>query len=96
MNAQSHLDPSRRNQTSSAEADYRSQALARRMLEVLVYELCCRAGDAVRIDEVADTTEVGDWMMPEFKACRDYAVSQGWLIVEEGSLILTNAGMAAA
>jgi hypothetical protein len=96
MKAQAYVDPSRRNRTSSAEAEQRPQALARRLLETLVYELSRRAGDNVRVDELVDSTEIGDWKMPEFKACCAYAVSQGWLIVEEDSLILTNAGMAAA
>jgi hypothetical protein len=95
MNAQAYVVPSRRSRPSIADADP-PQALARRLLEILVYKLFCRAGGSVRIAEVADTTEIGDWKMPEFKACCTYAVSQGWLIVEEDSLILTNAGLAAA
>jgi hypothetical protein len=34
--------------------------------------------------------------MPDFKAARAYAASQGWLIVQDDMLTLTTAGMAAA
>ena len=43
-----------------------------------------------------DTTEVGDWKMPDFRAARAYAASQGWLIVQDDTLTLTTAGLAAA
>ena len=33
--------------------------------------------------------------MPNFKAACAYAVSQGWLIVEDDALTLTTAGLAA-
>jgi hypothetical protein len=96
MNTRSSLDSSRRGRTNSAGGEQRPQVLARRLLETLVYQLSRRAGGSVRIDDLVDTTEIGDWKMPEFKTCCAYAVSQGWLIVEEDSLILTNAGTAAA
>jgi hypothetical protein len=41
-------------------------------------------------------TEIGDWKMPEFKRCCDYAASQGWLTIEGDRLTLTVAGIAAA
>ena len=34
--------------------------------------------------------------MPDFRAACAYAVSQGWLIVEDDALTLTTAGLGAA
>ena len=47
------------------------------------------------LDDLAET-EIGDWKMPHFKAACSYAVSQGWLIVQDDVLTLTTAGLAAA
>ena len=66
------------------------------MLDIIVYDKACRVGARLSLDELADSSEVGDWKMPDFRlACR-YAASQGWLIVDEGNLTLTTAGLAAA
>jgi hypothetical protein len=43
-----------------------------------------------------DTSEVGDWKMPDFRMACAYAASQGWLIVQDDTLTLTTAGLAAA
>ena len=48
------------------------------------------------LDELAETSEIGNWKMPDFKAASAYAVSQGWLIVRDDVLTLTVAGLAAA
>ncbi len=48
------------------------------------------------LDDLAETSEIGDWKMPDFKAACSYAVSQGWLIVQHDTLTLTTAGLAAA
>ena len=47
------------------------------------------------LDDLAETLEVGDWRMPDFKAACSYAVSQGWLIVQDDVLTLTTAGLGA-
>ena len=71
------------------------QTTGRRLLEIVVYEKCCRIGGTLDLDDLAET-EIGDWRMPEFRdACR-YAASQGWLIVKDDLLTLTTAGLAAA
>ena len=57
-------------------------SFGRRLLEIVVYDRCCRIGGAVTLDDLAETSEVGDWKMPDFKAACAYAASQGWLIVE--------------
>ena len=56
------------------------------------------AGSAatLTLDDLAETSEIGDWKMPDFKAACAYAASQGWLIVEDDTLTLTTAGLAAA
>jgi hypothetical protein len=46
------------------------------------------------LDDLAET-EVGDWKMPDFKLACAYAVSQGWLIIEDDRLTLTTAGLGA-
>jgi hypothetical protein len=48
------------------------------------------------LDDLADKSGIGDWKMPDFKAGRAYAASQGWLIVEDYAVTLTTAGLAAA
>jgi hypothetical protein len=48
------------------------------------------------LDDLAETSEVGDWKMPDFRMACSYAASQGWLIVEDDVLTLTTAGLAAA
>ncbi len=70
-------------------------ALARRLLRVAVYDKLCRIGGTLTLDDLTET-EVGDWKMPDFKAACAYAVSQGWLIVEDDTLTLTTAGLGAA
>jgi hypothetical protein len=70
--------------------------VGRRLLEIVVYDKRCRIGGTVTLDDLAETSEVGDWKMPDFKAACIYAASQGWLIVRDDVLTLTTAGLAAA
>ena len=73
-----------------------AETIGRRLLAIIVYGKSCRIGAKLSLDELADSSEVGDWKMPDFRlACR-YAASQGWLVVDEDSLTLTTAGLAAA
>ena len=72
------------------------EQIARRLLKIVVYDKQCRIGGTLTLDELAETSEVGDWKMPDFKAASAYAVSQGWLIVVDDTLMLTTAGLAAA
>jgi hypothetical protein len=72
------------------------EAMGRRLLEVVVYDKCCRIGGSLTLDDLAETPEVGDWKMPDFRAACSYAASQGWLIVRDDVLTLTTAGLAAA
>ncbi len=73
-----------------------AETIARRLLDIIVYSKSCRIGAKLSLDELADSSEVGDWKMPDFRlACR-YAASQGWLVVNDDSLTLTTAGLAAA
>ena len=48
------------------------------------------------VDDLVETSEIGDWKMPDFRTACAYAASQGWLIVEADTLTLTVAGLAAA
>ena len=73
-----------------------SETIGRRLLEIVVYRKSCRVGGTLTLDELAETSEVGDWMMPEFRAACSYAVIQGWLIVQHDRVTLTTAGLAAA
>ena len=72
-----------------------AEALARRLLRIVVYDKRCRIGGTLTLDDLAETA-IGDWKMPDFKAASSYAVSQGWLIVVDDTLMLTTAGLAAA
>ena len=67
--------------------------IARRLLEIIVYDRRCRIGGTLTLDELAETSEVGDWKMPDFTMACACAVSQGWLIVEDDALTLTTAGL---
>jgi hypothetical protein len=71
-------------------------ALGHELLEIIVYRRTCRIGDKLSVDDLAESSEVGDWKMPDFKLACTYATSQGWLIVENDMLTLTTAGLAAA
>jgi hypothetical protein len=42
-------------------------------------------------DDLVETSEVGDWKMPDFEAAYDYAASRGWLIVQDDTSTLTTA-----
>jgi hypothetical protein len=70
--------------------------LGRRLLEIVVYDKRCRIGTTLTLDDLAETSEIGDWKMPDFRMACTYAVSQGWLIVEDDALTLMTAGLAAA
>jgi hypothetical protein len=47
------------------------------------------------LDDVSGT-EIGDWKMPDFRMACGYAASQGWLIVQDDTVTLTTAGLAAS
>jgi hypothetical protein len=72
------------------------ELIARRLLEIVVYDKCCRIGGRLILDDLAETSEVGDWKTPNHRAACAYAASQGWLIVEDDALTLSTAGLAAA
>jgi hypothetical protein len=82
--------------TSSRSRDQSAEAIGRRLLDVVVYAKGCRVGDTLMLDDLAETSEVGDWKMPDYKLACTYAASQGWLIVQDNALTLTTAGSAAA
>jgi len=73
-----------------------AEEMGRRLLDIVVYGKNCRAGNNLTLDNLAETSEVGDWKMPDFKMACSYAASQGWLIVQDDVLTLTAAGMASA
>jgi hypothetical protein len=73
-----------------------AEAIARRLLDVIVYRKTCRIGGRLTLNDLAETSEVGDWKMPHFRLACGYAASQGWLIVDGDTLTLTTAGLAAA
>jgi len=66
------------------------------LLDVLVYAKRCRIGSTLTIDDLVETSEIGDWKMPDFRMACAYAASQGWLVVQDDVLTLTTAGLAAA
>jgi hypothetical protein len=41
------------------------------------YDKRCRIGATLTLDDLAETSEIGDWKMPDFKATCAYAASQG-------------------
>ena len=52
----------------------------------VAYNKGCRIGGTLTLGDFAETSEIGDWKMPDFRAACAYAVSQGWLIVEDDAL----------
>ena len=70
-------------------------AMGRRLLEI-VATTSVVGGGSLTLDDLAETSEVGDWKMPDFRAACSYPASQGWLIVRDDVLTLTTAGLAAA
>ena len=72
------------------------ELIGRRLLQIVVYGKRCRIGGKLTLDDLAETSEIGDWKMPDFKLACAYAASQGWLIVVDDTLTLTTAGLAAA
>ena len=73
-----------------------AEAIALKLLSVIVYDKCCRIGDKLELEELIETSDIGDWKMSDFDSARTYAVAQGWLIIEGNSLRLTTAGLASA
>jgi hypothetical protein len=65
------------------------------LLEIVVYDKCCRIGGRLSLNDLAET-EVGNWTMPDFKAASTYAASQGWLVISNDGLTLTTAGLRVA
>ena len=72
------------------------EVLGRRLLAIVVYVKLCRIGGKLTVDDLVETSEVGDWLMPDFRIACAYAVSQGWLIVRDDTVTLMTAGLAAA
>ena len=66
------------------------------LLDAIVYDKRCRVGDKLTLDDLIETTDIGDWKMSVFETARTYAAAQGWLVIEGNSMRLTNAGLAAA
>ena len=60
-----------------------------------MYDKGCRIGGKLSLDDLTET-EIGDWMMPQFRAACSYAESQRWLIIQDDVLTRTTAGLAAA
>jgi hypothetical protein len=68
-----------------------AEAMGRRLLEIVVYDKGCRIGGKLTLDDLTETSEIGDWKMPDFRGACAYAVSQGWLIVHDDMLTLAAA-----
>lgn len=73
-----------------------AEVIGRKLLDIVVYGKNCRVGSKLDLGDLAETSEVGDWKMPDFRLACTYAASQGWLIVDGNTLTLTTAGSAAA
>ena len=73
-----------------------AETIGRRLLRIVVYDKRCRIGGKLTVNDLVETSEVGDWKMPAFKMACAYAASQGWLIIQDDVLTLTTAGLAAA
>lgn len=65
-------------------------------MRIVVYDKRCRIGGTLSLDDLAETSEVGDWLMPDYSMECSYTVSQGWLIVGDDMLTPTTAALGAA
>jgi hypothetical protein len=74
----------------------RQETVTRQLLNVIVYDNCCRSGDAVQFDKLIEMSEIGDWKFSRFETARAYAETQGWLVIEGNEMTLATAGLAAA
>ena len=92
--AQQNIERNRTNRKRSSKQA--ASAIGRKLLEIIVYHETCRIGGKLTVDDLVETSEIGDWKMPDFKMACSYAASQGWLIVADDGLTLTTAGLAAA
>ena len=70
------------------------EAMARRLMEIIIYRRGCRVGETLSLDDLAET-EIGDWTMPQFRDASAYAASQGWVVAQDDVLRLTVAGLRA-
>jgi hypothetical protein len=50
------------------------ETIGRRLLEIVVYDKRCRIGGTLTLDDLAETSEVGDWKMSQFNAAL-YSIS---------------------
>ena len=73
-----------------------AEPMARKLLAAIVYDRGCRVGDKLTLDDLIETTDIGDCKMSAFESARAYAAAQGWLVIEDGGMRLTTAGSAAA
>jgi hypothetical protein len=71
------------------------ELIARRLLEMVVYDKGCRIGGTLSLYDLAGTSEIGDWKMPQFRMACTCAASKGWLIVSDDMLTPTTAGLGA-
>jgi hypothetical protein len=72
------------------------EVVARELLNIIVYDKCCRGGDTVGFDELIMIYEKNGWELSHFGMARPYAAARGWLVTEGKNLRLTTAGSAAA
>ena len=47
--------------------------MGRRLLHIVVYDQRCRIGATLHLDDLAATSEIGDWLMPDFETACAYA-----------------------
>jgi hypothetical protein len=73
-----------------------AEPIARKLLDVIVYDKGCHIGDKRTLGDLIETTDIGDWKMSVFETARTDAAAQGWLVVEGASMRLTTAGAPAA
>jgi hypothetical protein len=72
------------------------EVVARELLNIIVYDKCCRGGETVGFDELIVMYESSGWELSRFVMARAYAAAQGWMVIEGKGLRLTSAGLAAA
>ena len=72
-----------------------AETMGRRLLEIVTYDKSCRIGGTLNLDDRRRLRR-SVLEMPVFKTAVSFAVSQGWVIVEDDTLTLRAAGPARA
>ena len=65
--AQQNIERDRTNRKRPSKQTAAETAIGHKLLEIIVYGRTCRVGGKLSVDDLVESSEVGDWKMPDFK-----------------------------